>query len=143
MRYRVRWELRVTGPMPWLRLRVPFSMQAQYVSSGTDRYGLMSTYLQVLRQDIYKGTITVTRFEKVIETIGIEVEVYDFSLPEETHLITYFNISKGEMTRFYWPNRLRHLEIEQLTMKYFDFLFAHRMETWINNPLVPELSVRG
>jgi hypothetical protein len=123
-------------------LKEPFSMQAQYAVVG-NRPVWVDVYIPANTQaGIYKGTITVTRFEKVIETIGIEVEVYDFSLPGETHLITYFNISKGELARFYDKQALAP-EIEQLTMNYFDFLFAHRMETWFNDPLVPELSIKG
>jgi hypothetical protein len=123
-------------------LKIPFSMQAQYAVVG-NRPVWVDVYIPANTQaGIYKGTITVTRFEKVIETIGIEVEVYDFSLPEETHLITYFNISKGELARFY-DKQASSPEIEQLTMNYFDFLFAHRMETWFNDPLVPELTIKG
>ena len=123
-------------------LKIPFSMQAQYAVVG-NRPVWVDVYIPANTQaGTYKGTITVTRFEKVIETIGIEVEVYDFSLPEETHLITYFNISKGELARFY-DKQASSPEIEQLTMNYFDFLFAHRMETWFNDPLVPELTIKG
>ena len=123
-------------------LKIPFSMQAQYAVVG-NRPVWVDVYIPANTQaGIYKGTITVTRFEKVIETIGIEVEVYGFSLPGETHLITYFNISKGELARFY-DKQASSPEIEQLTMNYFDFLFAHRMETWFNDPLVPELTIKG
>ncbi|MBI5008176.1 MAG: DUF4091 domain-containing protein, partial [Bacteroidia bacterium] len=91
---------------------------------------------------IYSGTITVTRFDKVISTLGVEVEVYGFSLPEETHLITYVNLSKGEIAQFH-NKPVSSPEIEQLSMKYFEFLSDHRMETWFNDPLVPELIIKG
>ena len=38
---------------------------------------------------------------KPLETLDLQLEVYNFSLPEQTHLITYFNISKGELGRLY------------------------------------------
>jgi hypothetical protein len=123
-------------------LKEPFSMQAQYAVVG-NRPVWVDVYIPTgTPAGIYKGTITVTRFEKVIESLGVEVEVYNFSLPEQTHLITYVNISKGELARFY-NKPSSSPEIEQLTQNYFDFLYAHRMETWGNDPLVPEIVIKG
>ncbi len=123
-------------------LKEPFSMQAQYAVVG-NRPVWVDVYIPSLTPaGKYKGEITVTRYEKVVESIGVEVEVYNFSLPEQTHLITYVNISKGELARFY-NKPAASPEIEQLTLNYFDFLFAHRMETWGNDPLIPELTIKG
>lgn len=123
-------------------LKVPFSMQAQYEVVG-NRPVWVDVYIPSgTPAGIYNGTISVTRFEKVIETLGVEVEVYGFSLPEETHLITYVNISKDEIARFYNKHVLSP-EIEELTRNYFIFLYEHRMETWFNDPLVPSINVKG
>lgn len=123
-------------------LKEPFSMQAQYAVVG-NRPVWVDVYIPSgTPAGKYKGTITVTRYEKVVESLGVEVEVYNFSLPEQTHLITYVNISKGELARFY-NKPASSPEIEQLTLNYFDFLFAHRMETWGNDPLIPELTIKG
>jgi hypothetical protein len=122
-------------------LKEPFSMQAQYAVVG-NRPVWVDVYIPSgTPAGKYKGTITVTRYEKVVESLGVEVEVYNFSLPEQTHLITYVNISKGELARFY-NKPASSPEIEQLTLNYFDFLFAHRMETWGNDPLIPELTIK-
>ncbi|HBH85732.1 MAG: hypothetical protein A2X05_11935 [Bacteroidetes bacterium GWE2_41_25] len=123
-------------------LKVPFSMQAQYAVVG-NRPVWVDVYIPSgTPKGTYSGSITVTRFDKVIETLGIEVEVYGFSLPEETHLITYVNISKGEIARFY--NKLASSpEMEELTQNYFTFLYEHRMETWFNDPLVPSITIKG
>jgi hypothetical protein len=123
-------------------LKEPFSMQAQYAVVG-NRPVWVDVYIPSgTPAGKYKGAITVTRDEKVIESLGVEVEVYNFSLPEQTHLVTYVNISKGELASFY-NKPAASPEIEQLTLNYFDFLFAHRLETWGNDPLIPELTIKG
>ena len=122
-------------------LKEPFSMQAQYAVVG-NRPVWVDVYIPSgTPAGKYKGIITVTIYEKVVESLGVEVEVYNFSLPEQTHLITYVNISKRELARFY-NKPVTSPEIEQLTLNYFDFLFAHRMETWGNDPLIPELTIK-
>jgi hypothetical protein len=123
-------------------LKETFSMQAQYIVVGNRPVWVDIFIPAATPAGIYKGTLTVTRFDKVIETLGVEIEVYGFSLPEETHLITYVNISKGELADFY-NKPVSSPEIEQLTLNYFDFLFARRMETWGNDPLIPELTIKG
>jgi Domain of unknown function (DUF4091) len=90
----------------------------------------------------YNGKISVTKDGNNLETLDLHLEVYNFSLPEQTHLITYFNISKGELGRLY-NKPVSNPDIEKLSQAYFDFLFDHRLETWFNEPLVPELTVNG
>jgi len=123
-------------------LKEPFSMQAQYAVVGNRPVWVDVFIPSGTPKGTYRGTVTVTRFDKVIEKLDVEVEVYGFSLPEETHLITYVNISKGEIARFY-NKPVSSPEIDQLSMSYFEFLSEHRMETWFNDPLVPELIVKG
>jgi len=142
--YAISSPIGATGYWPdaLVPLREPFSMQAQYAVVGNRPVWVDVFIPEGTSKGIYKGNITVTRFDKVIETLGLEVEVYGFSLPRETHLITYINVSKGELARFYHkPDSLP--EIEELTRNYFDFLYAHRMETWGNDPLIPDLTVKG
>jgi len=90
----------------------------------------------------YTGTITITQHGNRLETLVVQVEVYNFSLPDQTHLITYMDVSKGRLARFY-HKPASSPEIELLTQTYFDFLYEHRMETWQNDPLVPEVFVKG
>ena len=123
-------------------LKEPFSMQAQYEVVGNRPVWVDVFIPSGTPKGIYKGTITVTLFDKVIENLGVEVEVYGFTLPEETHLITYINISKGEIARFY-NKPVSSPDIDQLSLNYFEFLSSHRMETWFNDPLVPELVMKN
>jgi hypothetical protein len=123
-------------------LKEPMSMQAQYAVVGNRPVWVDVDIPAGTTAGIYSGNINVTQNGNLIETIGIQLEVYNFSLPEETHLITYVNVSKGEIARFYNKDAASP-EIEKLTQNYFDFLHDHRMETWGNDPLVPEIIAKG
>ena len=123
-------------------LKEPFSMQAQYAVVGNRPLWIDVNIPEGTPKGTYKGSITFTKDNKVIESLGLEVDVYGFSLPRETHLITYMNISKGEISRFY-NKQASTPEMEELIQNYFNFLFEHRMETWFNDPLVPEVILKG
>jgi len=123
-------------------LKEPFSMQAQYRVVGNRPVWVDVFIPSDTPKGIYKGTITVTLDDKVTANLGVEVEVYGFTLPEETHLITYINISKRWLAGFY-NKPSSSPQIDQLTLNYFEFLSSHRMETWFNDPLVPELLMKS
>jgi hypothetical protein len=123
-------------------IREPFSMAAQYAVVGNRPVWVDISIPAGTPAGIYTGAIKVSQHGNLLDTLGVQVEVYNFSLPEQTHLITYVNVSKSELARFYNKSSSSP-EIEQLTRNYFDFLFAHRMETWGNDPLVPEVTVIG
>lgn len=126
-------------------LQVPFNMQAFY---GNSRYGVVGNrpvWVDVsippkISAGIYKGTISVTQNGKPLENLNVEVKVYGFSLPEKTHLITYMNISKGWLARFYHKSDSSK-GIDQLTQTYYKFLYGHRMEPWFNDQLQPKIIV--
>jgi hypothetical protein len=120
----------------------PFGMAAQYAVVGNRPVWIDIFIPAGTPGGIYSGLIKVTQHGKIVETLSVQAEVYNFSLPDQTHLITYMNISKGELARFY-NKPFTSPEIEQLTSNYFDFLYAHRMETWGNDPLVPDIMVKG
>src|SRR6185503_21158889 len=72
-------------------LREPFNMAAQYSVVRNRPVWVDISIPASTRAGIYTGTITVTKDDKTVETINLEVQVYNFSLPEETHLVTYMN----------------------------------------------------
>ena len=90
----------------------------------------------------YTGTITVSQDGQNIGTLNVEVQVYNFSLPAKTHLITYMNVSKGSLASFY-HKEASSPEIDKLTQTYYDFLYSHRMEPWFNDQLEPKIVVNG
>lgn len=120
----------------------PFSMQAQYAVVGNRPLWIDILVPSATPAGKYSGKLLVLKDGNPVETLGIQLDVYSFSLPEQTHLITYFNVSKGELGSFY--NKAPDSpEIDQLSQSYFDFLYSHRLETWFNEPLVPEVKVNG
>ncbi len=123
-------------------VREPFGMAVQYEVTGNRPVWVDVAIPTGTPAGTYSGKVTVTQHGKALETLTVQVEVYGFSLPDDTHLITYMNVSKGELAGFY-NKPVSSPEIEQLTGKYFDFLYEHRMETWFNDPLVPEITVKG
>lgn len=123
-------------------LKKPFSMDAQYAVVANRPMWIDVAVPAGTTPGIYTGTLRLTQNGKALETITVELEVYGFSLPEETHLITYMNISKNWLARFY-HKPVDSPELEALTQKYYDFLYANRMEPWFNDPLEPEITVVG
>jgi hypothetical protein len=123
-------------------IRKPFSMDAQYAVIANRPVWVDIFVPPATPAGIYRGTVRVTQNGKPVETLNVELEVYNFSLPEETHLITYMNVSKNWLARFY-NKPSDSPEMKELTKKYYDFLYANRMEPWFNDPLEPDVSLNG
>ena len=90
----------------------------------------------------YTGVITVTQQGEKIATLAVELDVYHFSLPDETPLITYMNVSRDWLADFYDKPDDSEV-IEKLTQRYYDYLYANRMEPWFNDMLLPVVRVRS
>ena len=84
----------------------------------------------------YSGTISVSRDGKTMDQLTLLLKVYDFALPRETHLVTYLNISKNWLQSMFEP-RLSAEDLKGMFKEYYEFLYAHRMEPWFNEPLRP------
>jgi hypothetical protein len=123
-------------------IKEPFNMSAQYAVVANRPVWLDVFIPTGTTAGLYNGTVMVKQNGKLLETLNLELEVYNFSLPEKTHLITYMNVSKGQLARFY-NKPSNSPEIEKLTQTYYEFLYAHRMEPWFNDPLEPEIKVSG
>jgi hypothetical protein len=89
----------------------------------------------------YTGMLAVTRDGKKIDELRITLTVHDFALPEETHLVTYMGMSGSHIERSHRP--VDASERRQLLQKYYEFLYANRMEPWFNEPLQPAIEARG
>ena len=123
-------------------LKKTFSMNAQYAVVANRPLWVDVFIPAGTPPGIYTGTLRITQNGKLLETLNVELEVYNFSLPEETHLITYMNISKNWLARFY-NKPPDSPEMEKLTQTYYDFLYANRMEPWFNDPLEPHVTLSG
>lgn len=122
-------------------LKTPFNMGAQFKTIVKNRPVWVDVFIPVKTpKGNYKGIVTVLQDGHPIANLNLEIEVYGFSLPNETHLITYMNISRGELAQFYHlPDS--SVAIDKLTQTYYKFLYAHRMEPWFNDQLQPEIVV--
>lgn len=123
-------------------IKEPFGMAAQYHVVGNRPVWVDVTIPDGTPAGNYTGTITVTQNDKTLETLNLELKVYNFSLPAKTSLITYMNISKGQLARFYHKDA-SSAEMDKLTQTYYDFLYQHRMEPWFNDQLEPHATVTG
>ncbi len=123
-------------------IKEPFSMAAQYAVVHNRPIWVDLSIPSSTPGGAYTGTITVTQNGTTIETLNVEVQVYNFSLPDKTHLITYMNVSKGSLASFY-HKEASSPEIDRLTQTYYEFLYAHRMEPWFNDQLEPKVVVNG
>lgn len=144
MLYAISSPVGATGYWPdaIVPIKKPFDMSAHYdvvrnrpiwvdvfVPSGT-------------RAGDYSGNIKVTQHGELLENLQLAVNVYNFTLPDKTSLITYMNVSKSQLAGFY--NKSSNSEdIKNLTQVYYDKLFANRMEPWFNDMLTPDVTVKG
>lgn len=120
----------------------PFGMDAQYSVVKNRPIWVDLDIPKGTPAGIYKGQIKVTQDGNLIETLNLEVEVYNFSLTDETPLITYMNVSRSWLAGFYnKPSDSE--EIEKLTQTYYDFLYKNRMEPWFNDMLLPKVELSG
>lgn len=123
-------------------IQEPFGMDAQYSVVKNRPIWVDLTIPKGTPAGLYKGQIKVSQNGKVIETLNLEVEVYNFSLTDETPLITYINVSRSWLAGFYnKPSDSK--EIDDLTQAYYDFLYKNRMEPWFNDMLLPKIEVSG
>jgi hypothetical protein len=123
-------------------IKQPFNMAAQFAVVRNRPIWVDLFIPTSTAAGIYTGTVTITQNNQPVETLTLEVEVYNFSLPEKTHMISYMNVSKESLASFYHKDESSP-EIDQLTQTYYDFLYAHRMEPWFNDQLQPKIIVNG
>jgi hypothetical protein len=123
-------------------IKVPFGMNAHYHVVQNRPIWVDLFVPSKTPAGKYTGTITVTQHDKTVENLTLEVNVYNFSLPDETPLITYINVSRSWLAGFYHkPSESQ--EIEKLTQTYYKYLYENRMEPWFNDMLTPEVEVKG
>jgi hypothetical protein len=123
-------------------IKEPFGMTAQYNVVKNRPVWVDVTIPATTPAGTYHGTISVTQNDKTLETLNLELQVYNFTLPEKTKLVSYMNVSKSQLARFYHKDA-KSPEIDKLTQKYYDFLYSRRMEPWFNDQLAPRIAVEG
>ncbi len=85
----------------------------------------------------YTGTIAVTQNGEPVDQLKLLLKLYNFALPDETHLLTFINVS-GNWFAPHYDVKPGSPELRALTKKYYEFLYTNRMEPWFNELLQPE-----
>jgi hypothetical protein len=121
----------------------PFNMSAEFRSFVKSR----AVWVDILVPEAapagtYQGEIEATQNGAQIGELNVSLKVYDFTLPQETHLITYMGISAGRLADFHGSSASPESRSAVL-QKYYEFLYSHRMEPWFNQPLQPAVELSG
>lgn len=122
-------------------LTAPFDMAAQFRQFVKNR----AIWVDVVTPadapaGAYRGAIRVTRNGKLIDELTVNLQVYDFALPEETHLITYMGISARHLAGQHKIDP-SSTQAKALLRRYHAFLYENRMEPWFNESLQPEVEL--
>jgi hypothetical protein len=73
-----------------------------------------------------------------LDELRLELEVYDFTLPEETHLLTFIGVSGNRLAELHGLEQ-SSTEMRDLIRRYHQHLYSNRMEPWFNRLLQPEI----
>lgn len=120
----------------------PFDMAAEFRSFVKNRAVWIDIQIPAdVSAGDYAGTIQVTHDGKPISEMRLELKVYDFTLPEETHLITYVGVSAGKIAPFH-DVKASSPEHKKLVQSYYEFLYRNRMEPWFQEALQPAIDTQ-
>jgi len=89
---------------------------------------------------IYTGTVQVTQNGHPVSELNVHLTLYDFALPQDTHLITYMGVGADQLARFH---EVSPSAAQALLREYHAFLYANRMEPWFNEALQPRITRTG
>ena len=122
-------------------MQVPFGMNAMYEIIQNRPVWVDLIIPKNTKAGKYTGSITVTQHGKKVETMALELDVFNFSLPDETPMLFALNVPRFQIANFY-RKPAESEEIEKLTKVYYDKLFENRMEPWYNDLLHPHVEVK-
>lgn len=122
-------------------IKKPFSMAAQYDIVKNRPIWVDMFIPSGTKGGEYSGNIEVTQHGELVQKLQLVVKVYDFSLPDQTSLITYMNVSKDQLAHFYHKPSNSD-EVTDITQVYYDKLFTNRMEPWFIDMLRPDIELK-
>ncbi|MFH1150703.1 MAG: glycoside hydrolase domain-containing protein [Actinomycetota bacterium] len=88
----------------------------------------------------YRGNLTVTASGQPATTIGLEVTVWDFTIPDEQHMKTWFYFGQDEMANGHHVAKYDD-HYKELERKYYSMARTHRFN--IDAPVYFEYSGTG
>ncbi len=121
----------------------PFNMAAEFRRNVSTRAVWVDIFIPATTPaGEYSGMLRVTQHGKLVDEIQVRLRVYGFTLPEETHLITYMGISRRNLARLHEIEE-SSAEARELLREYYKLLYESRMEPWFNEMLQPHIERRG
>jgi hypothetical protein len=120
-------------------LTQPFSMAAAFRKAVRNRAVWVDVVIPPgTPSGQYKGTIEVSQQGKPVDKITVSLEVYDFELPSETHLLTFIGVSGSRLSELHGVES-GSPEMKELMQRYHQHLYSNRMEPWFNRVLQPDI----
>jgi hypothetical protein len=127
---------------PLIPLSGPFDMAAPFREALETRGIWVDIHVPAgTAPGLYRGTVVVRRQGEPVGEVRVELEVYDFQLSGDRHLITYMGIW-GHWLEGMHGVRADTPEGRRLLLRYHEFLQERRMEPWFNRLLEPEVELR-
>jgi hypothetical protein len=121
----------------------PFSMAAEFRTAVRNRAIWVDVVTPAaIPAGDYTGALRVTQNASPLDELRLNLKVYDFALPSETHLITYMGLSGRQLAAFH-DLPPGSPDTKPLLRKYHAFLYENRMEPWFNESLQPEIQLAG
>ncbi len=115
-------------PDPLIPIRAPKGGLPFVIKSGRNQPIWVDVYIpHEAESGIYKGTMVVSGDGFEPEEINIILEVWDFILPDETHLKSFFYYGPEQITWAHGLTSSRDFEYKGLELKYQRLAHQHRM----------------
>lgn len=89
---------------------------------------------------IYNGNISVSADNETTQTIPLTLHVWDFTLPDETHLKAVYGVENGSYLNDYFGVEYNSIEHNQLRDRYYNLLADNRLSPGIIYYRVPVYS---
>lgn len=109
--------------LPSETIGVPFD-----VASGRNQPIWIRVYVpRNTASGIYEGSIWVSADNEITQTIPLSIQVWNFTLPDETHLKAVYGVENGSYLNDYFAVEYNSVEHNQLRDRYYDLLADNRL----------------
>ena len=122
--------------LPSETIGVPFD-----VASGRNQPIWIRVYVpRNTASGIYEGSIWVSADNEITQTIPLSIQVWNFTLPDETHLKAVYGVENGSYLNDYFAVEYNSVEHNQLRDRYYDLLADNRLSPGLIYYRVPVYS---
>jgi hypothetical protein len=112
-----------TWPDPLQEISKPFDIEA-----GASQPLWVQVYVPPkTRPGTYTGNIRVQANGQILKNIPLKVQVWDFELPQKTHLRSTFHIWDGALLKYHNCTDIREPRFQTIRRKYVDLYLKNRV----------------